>query len=392
MFGKLKNLLSLPLSPSERVGFKLELMNIMRIPLIFVAILVAIFEAVMLVLAFVRPPSDDRHVFVALYSILLGITVIAILVLSLGYSGFKKCPGVFLMLSQMYALFICLWGSYMTAFTYRYSADLAVFMYVILIAALVIPSSSWQAFLIYAINEIVFLYMMYQQVGEGIDTYSGLVNSIIATMLAIAVSSILYQYRMRNYCNHITITEKNSEIMAMNKRLQELVYLDTLTGAHNRRYLDEKMADELALARGKKQDTCMMMMDLDNFKQYNDTYGHQAGDVCLKTFAQILGEFMQGRMGSFVRYGGEEFLLMLHGCSAKGGAQMAEELRSRLVEKAIEHKGDPTGYLTVSIGLCASDAKDDAPLSSLINEADQALYIAKFAGRNRVKIHYSGLV
>jgi len=168
------------------------------------------------------------------------------------------------------------------------------------------------------------------------------------------------------------------------RKLVETSARDGLTGVFNRAYFDDRFAREFSLASVSKQPLCVLLLDVDHFKQYNDTYGHMAGDDCLKKVAGALSGTLR-RQGDFVaRYGGEEFVVVLPSCEPAAGLRVAQSLRAA-VEKLAIRSASPTGApVTVSVGMASTfpDPPESAP--ALLGLADTALYRAKARGRNRV--------
>ncbi|ASP48384.1 sensor domain-containing diguanylate cyclase [Cognaticolwellia beringensis] len=170
----------------------------------------------------------------------------------------------------------------------------------------------------------------------------------------------------------------------LNKVLQELALasrVDGLTQAFNRKHWEECLAAEFSRAQRYKQTLALVMLDLDEFKLLNDTYGHQGGDKVLIDTSKAINEML--RMGDlFGRYGGEEFAVILPNTDLKGAKDVAERIRKTIEGNAI-HYQDQMIRVTVSIGVAVMD-EADARYESLISHADIALYKAKGAGRNRV--------
>ncbi|MGE5397647.1 MAG: diguanylate cyclase [Chitinophagales bacterium] len=171
-----------------------------------------------------------------------------------------------------------------------------------------------------------------------------------------------------------------------NQRLQRLSSLDGLTGIVNRRYFEETLDKEWRRAMREEKPLTLLMIDIDFFKDYNDHYGHLAGDDCLKNIAKILQNEIK-RPGDLVaRYGGEEFAVILPDTDSVGGMVVAELLRTRVVASQIQHEASSiSDYVTVSVGVCTMIPVRNAIPSTIIAAADSALYLAKQEGRNRVR-------
>ena len=166
---------------------------------------------------------------------------------------------------------------------------------------------------------------------------------------------------------------------------RERALRDGLTGVYNRRFLEELFPKQLALARRTSRPLSVLMLDLDHFKTFNDTYGHDVGDRVLCAFVRILQEEAR-TSDSVVRYGGEEFLMLLPETDDQGAAAFAERIRCAVERGAFGDLGVPTGIsLRCSIGVSSTATHGDSP-SELILAADRALYLAKQQGRNRVVV------
>ena len=160
---------------------------------------------------------------------------------------------------------------------------------------------------------------------------------------------------------------------------------DPLTGLFNRRYLEETLPRELHRAQRAHSPLCVAMLDLDNFKRFNDTYGHDAGDSLLRELGRLLlGKLRKSDISC--RYGGEEFVLVLPDSSAADAKQRMEQIRAQIKELQIPHGEQQLRAITVSAGV--AQAEDPAPNpSQLLRAADTALYAAKNAGRDRVMVY-----
>ncbi len=167
--------------------------------------------------------------------------------------------------------------------------------------------------------------------------------------------------------------------------LEELSQIDGLTGIFNRRYFDEHFEEERKQALRRGEPLSVIMTDIDNFKAYNDNYGHGAGDECLRQVARALKGSLS-RFGDFAaRYGGEEFVALLPGTNGEGSMAVAERLRRGVELLAIPHGYSPTaGVVTISLGVASCEERAlPEDVATLLARADQALYVSKESGRNR---------
>ncbi|MGE1081642.1 sensor domain-containing diguanylate cyclase [Pseudomonas shirazensis] len=166
--------------------------------------------------------------------------------------------------------------------------------------------------------------------------------------------------------------------------LKDLALTDSLTGLGNRRRLDAVLDVEIARARRQGYPVALVMMDLDFFKAYNDRYGHLAGDQCLRRVGEVLGQALKRPADLAVRYGGEEFTLLLPDTDGHGAGLIVQETLQQLRRLAIEHAGSPFGVVSASAGIAvAHPAQQPISSQALVAEADAALYEAKRQGRDR---------
>ena len=167
-------------------------------------------------------------------------------------------------------------------------------------------------------------------------------------------------------------------------RLEALSATDGLTGIANRRYLDQFLAAEWGRAQRDEGNLALIMIDIDHFKQYNDYYGHPAGDDVLIQVAQVLKNCAQRPRDLVARYGGEEFAVVLPSINLEGVEVVAQRLQQAIADLGLEHHGSVTSdYLTLSQGLAWCEPKAGEEWQLLIEAADEALYTAKASGRNQ---------
>jgi diguanylate cyclase (GGDEF)-like protein len=185
------------------------------------------------------------------------------------------------------------------------------------------------------------------------------------------------------------VEETNRRFFLERGVLGDLAERDGLTGLRNRRAFDDHVLRVWQQSLRDRSSLSILLIDLDHFKRYNDFYGHQAGDACLRHVAQLVQRFARRPLDIAARYGGEELAIVLYQVTLDHALAIAEQLRSTIEAARIEHREAPArGLVTVSIGVAWLEATLDRTPEDTIHLADQALYAAKIAGRNRV--HFLG--
>jgi diguanylate cyclase (GGDEF)-like protein len=207
--------------------------------------------------------------------------------------------------------------------------------------------------------------------------------SVVIIRALVPVNRIIKQSVELNF----KLSEEISERSKIQQQLLALSRQDALTGIANRRFFDLQLETELRRSCRNLQPLSLILIDIDYFKQYNDLYGHQAGDECLKKVAELLSQALN-RGGDFVaRYGGEEFALILPNANYEQAKHMMVAIQSALTALRLEHKGSmlpAINYLTLSAGIACNKRNSSITSAEFIQQADQALYQAKQAGRNQV--------
>jgi diguanylate cyclase (GGDEF)-like protein len=180
------------------------------------------------------------------------------------------------------------------------------------------------------------------------------------------------------------LLEVNRRVTAEVESLRQLAYHDELTGLASRRQFNQALAREWARSSREGTELAILMADVDYFKGYNDRYGHLFGDLCLREVATVFGDALRRPADLAARYGGEEFAAVLPRTDIAGALSVAESVRNGIAALHLPHAGSPEiGHVTVSVGVAAVVPVAADP-ETLVRAADQALYAAKRAGRNRV--------
>jgi diguanylate cyclase (GGDEF)-like protein len=183
------------------------------------------------------------------------------------------------------------------------------------------------------------------------------------------------------------LSQRERELVATNDRLTVMASIDMLSGLANRRGFQSRLDFEWMRAQQYNSELSLLMIDVDHFKLYNDTYGHPEGDACLSRIGETLAGIAANTMGFAGRYGGEEFCLLLPNTDAIKALEIGEMVRAAVVDLGVPHATSSHRTVTVSVGVAATLPSDTQRPGDLIEAADAALYAAKHRGRNTVVEH-----
>lgn len=227
----------------------------------------------------------------------------------------------------------------------------------------------------------------YFQSGEKwlrLEAYSPQKN-FVASVTQDITKRKLVEEQLKYYADELM--NSNTKLINLNDELRRTSLSDGLTGIANRRYFDDYLEKEWSRAKREKTALSLVMLDVDFFKFYNDTYGHITGDECLKRIASMLKVLPRRAADLVARYGGEEFVIVLPDTDKRGAAVVGEKVRVGVEKLGIEHKTSLISeHVTVSVGISIMVPKQDDLSPIIIEAADRALYEAKGAGRNKVKV------
>jgi diguanylate cyclase (GGDEF)-like protein/PAS domain S-box-containing protein len=221
---------------------------------------------------------------------------------------------------------------------------------------------------------------------EEIDLYEGrwlsLRTRLTADGMAIVVVSDITAMKQAEY-----------SLRTIADHMKSLAETDGLTGAVNRRAFDDSIVAELARSIRNRTSLSVMMIDIDRFKLYNDTYGHLAGDQCLKAVSDCLRDVVRGEGNIVARFGGEEFVVLLPETEEVAAVELAGAFRNRLNGLHLPHSASEFGHVTASIGIATRNGyAPELTASQLLKDADQALYRAKRNGRDQIAVSESAVV
>ena len=199
------------------------------------------------------------------------------------------------------------------------------------------------------------------------------------------VKSLRVQYRMEKMADFLR--ESNQDLQNENEKLEHMTLEDPLTQLYNRRYFEMHLEKEWRQALRDNKKITLIVIDVDYFKLFNDTYGHAEGDQCLKLIAFQLKQSLHRPGDIIARIGGEEFVALLPDIDERGALTVVENMQNNLKDAFIVHAASPVNdFVTVSIGIASAFPFDGVTALGLFKAADKALYKAKTKGRNQLVI------
>jgi diguanylate cyclase (GGDEF)-like protein len=220
------------------------------------------------------------------------------------------------------------------------------------------------------------------------------VLNLLCAQAAVSLENARLYERLKKHSQQleVKVAERTAELEKANQELYRMATLDGLTLVANRRYLNSFLDAQWEQHCLTQQSLSLLLCDIDEFKPYNDYYGHQAGDDCLKEIAQLLGRTAVRPRDLVARYGGEEFAIILPETDLIGARQVAERIASETQQLKFPHVNSAVqSYVTLSVGIASITPQPDRTWQQLIKMADQALYQAKRLGRDRYCVYHSEL-
>ena len=222
-----------------------------------------------------------------------------------------------------------------------------------------------------------------------LNRYNATVKELGLALIVIIIAILIISYNVfvSIQQDHTKLEYAAKKLKQINKKLENVSYTDTLTSLHNRRYFNLVYDRELKQAKRDKSYITFMMLDIDYFKQYNDTYGHVEGDNALREVAKVLKETLKRPNDYVFRLGGEEFGVLLTKTNESNSARLARDICDSIRERKIKHANSKVNeFLTISIGVVCCTADESLHNEILISRSDEMLYEAKDSGRDRYVI------
>lgn len=355
--------------------------------------IIMIMQLMMIVLfAFFKkggPFSSPRRTGYFLCYLILFLITFAFLLYFRASRRFPRLNLSILSLGAAFSFFICLWACAVTALDQFGGNGLIVYCYMLPTVAALSILRPRQSIFMFGVSCILLNIVLICLPDGYHNLFSNIINSVFITLISMFISISTYFSKYEAHYNRLIIEQQYEEICSMFMQLNQLAITDQLTQLYNRRYLEETVAHNLSSVELAGRAVAGMMIDIDFFKEYNDRYGHQAGDRCLQAIAKVLLECAENTNASIVRYGGEEFFLCLFDCSEDTAMETAESIRQSICACNFSHAARSSPDITVSIGVCycSPNMVGSISLSSIVSKADLALYQAKKQGRNRCVLY-----
>ncbi|MDD2503057.1 MAG: GGDEF domain-containing protein [Clostridia bacterium] len=281
--------------------------------------------------------------------------------------------------------FILMWCAGISLLDQLTSGQVIVYIVAIIATAITPLISPVALLLIYLLIHTLFLILMqyFQESAELLFMNS--INTSTFVIMSWAISYMRYKKLIEEFNTRKIMQEKNEELNLINLQLQEanqkleiLSRTDSLTGVFNRLSFETRFEDEWSRCKRHSIPLSLIIVDIDFFKEFNDKYGHQAGDYCIKQIVGVLTACAKRSTDMVARLGGEEFVILLPHSNNENALKLAEQMRNGVEEAAVPHLySDISDYVTISLGINTIIPSNESSIDEFINNADKALYKAK---------------
>ena len=263
------------------------------------------------------------------------------------------------------------------------TSNITPFIVVCLIMGTVFLVEPIYAFIIYSASYVAYYFAIAVASQHAEQLLSNRVNGITAIGIGFALSVIMWRLNLTNLKQKKRIAVQQQQLEKANKKLERMAYFDSLTGLPNRRHFDEVLQKELSLIERKGHESCLVMIDVDDFKGINDVHGHPVGDCFLAQLGNLLAQSIR-KYDTLCRLGGDEFIALLPQTTLSEATAFAGSLRERMIPYSFKIES-VTIRATASIGVARLEGSRNDTLIKHYADVDKALYQAKQSGRNCVR-------
>lgn len=326
--------------------------------------------------------------------LLIPVTAIFLILFHLVQKELDKHQTASLILEITFTILILCWCAGISLIDIRHGGDALVYMIAVLVVAVTPIYHPMILLLIYFTVHTAFITIMLHNNSAAGDLFGSSLNSTTIIIISWAIAFMRYKNRGDDFLTKKKLQENAEELKRLNGKLEDanhklevLSMTDGLTGIYNRSAFERILDKEWKRCVKLQQYISLIMIDIDFFKAFNDNYGHQAGDVCLKHVAEVLTDCAESITNSVVRYGGEEFAIILPAVEEEDAGELAEKIRCSVEALNIPHDySDVSSCVTISLGVHAIVPFEGESIEGFIRKTDKALYKAKKISRNRVVV------
>ncbi len=386
LFSKLSGDYAINQSLQSSIDARLAVINLRR--LLYTTMVAMPISLIEIAVFLLSPTSGNSKEFTWRMGIIIAQTTIFISMAILGVVAWffrqHKQPGPILQtIPYIAALIILLAGAFTVTIDQWVTANITPYLIVCTIVGAIFIIRPAYAGILYLVSFVAFYVGLGFTQTNPVFLLSNRVNGLFALGIGFCLSYISWRTNVINLNQADFIKRQQMELEDKNQQLEQLAFIDPLTGLFNRRYFEEQLRSEIARLRRYGNESCIAIMDIDHFKRINDNYGHPAGDQLLIAIALLLNQHLR-KVDILSRWGGEEFIILLPNTSLDAGEAVTEKIR-QIIEKEQFAIGDYILQITVSFGVAQiiNESKDAFEHSYI--RADRALYHAKQNGRNRVE-------
>lgn len=210
---------------------------------------------------------------------------------------------------------------------------------------------------------------------------------VLFGVVIVALAGIAERHERFSFLHELLVSYQSQELAHLNQRLDKIAHEDALTGIANRRSFNNAAEREWDIAQRDQRPLSLLLLDVDFFKRYNDTYGHEGGDICLQSIARAIRDAMLRPADLAARYGGEEFVVLMPDTDIEGAIMVAQRILDSVDSCQLPHASSSVEpYVTVSVGITTLTPQQGQPLQDAIRQADTALYQAKENGRHQYRV------
>ncbi len=275
---------------------------------------------------------------------------------------------------------------------YTGANESVIFIALSIFTGCVLQFKLWHTWILLFASNIAYIFLHLTTVEDHSDSSTAVLNCLFVLVATILISIPLYNERVKRFNQEIEIA-KNNEILKntnaaleyFNKKLEETATTDSLTGVYNRLAFDTMFKSIWEVTKSSSKPLCLIIIDTDYFKKYNDSFGHVKGDECLKAIAGSISKSLKRPGDHVFRYGGEEFVVLLPDAHIDGAKIVTNRILRNIKQLKIP-QSEPGQIVTASAGLHCVVPNDTLECLDLLRSADKALYHAKNSGRDRLAI------